>query len=144
MPLSRIAGRWALAIGAAGAIVGCAIKGPPSATDIQREALAHTTVPAAWKGRSGPAQPVADRWLVSFNDPVLSALVDEALAYNADLKISAARVEQAAGYVKVAGASLLPAVSVLGHRGGKSGGDGGLQGIFLNASLELDVWGRVR
>src|SRR6185369_15892211 len=33
---------------------------------------------------------------------------------------------------------------VLGHAGGKSGGDGGLQGIWLNASLELDVWGRIR
>jgi outer membrane protein, multidrug efflux system len=143
MPVTRIVGRWALAVGAAGAIAGCAIKGPPSATDIQRETLAHTTVPADWKGKGGLAQPVADRWLVSFNDPVLSALVEEALAYNADLKIAAARVEQAAGYVRVAGATLYPAVSVLAHRGDKSG-DGGLQGVFLNASLELDVWGRVR
>ena len=144
MHAGHIVGRWALAIGAAGAIAGCAIKGPPTAADIQREALPHTSVPADWKGRSRPAQPVADRWLMSFNDPVLFALVDEALAHNADLKIAAARVEQAEGYVKVAGASLYPAVSVLGHGGGKSGGDGGLQGIFLSASLELDVWGRVR
>jgi multidrug efflux system outer membrane protein len=144
MSVTQIVGRWALAIGAAGAITGCAIKGPPAAADVQREALPHTSVPADWKGRGGPAQPVADRWLETFNDPVLSALVDEALAHNADLKIAAARVERAAGYVKVAGASLYPAVSVLGHGGGKSGGDGGLQGIFLNASLELDVWGRVR
>jgi multidrug efflux system outer membrane protein len=141
----RSMGRWVLAIGAAGAIAGCAIKGPPSATDIQREALAHTTVPSGWKGSAEVTQPVADRWLDSFNDPVLVALVDEALTYNADLKVGAARVEQAEGYVKVAGASLYPAVSVLAHRGGKSGGDGsGLQGVFLNASLELDVWGRVR
>ncbi len=28
--------------------------------------------------------------------------------------------------------------------GGKSGGSGGLDGIWLNASLELDVWGRLR
>jgi multidrug efflux system outer membrane protein len=144
MPVTRIVARWALAVGAAGAIAGCAIKGPPSAADIQLEALPHTSVPADWKGKGGRAQPVADRWLVSFNDPVLSALVDEALLYNADLKIAAARVERAAGYVTVAGASLYPAVNVLGRGGGKSGGDGGLQGIFLNASLELDVWGRVR
>jgi multidrug efflux system outer membrane protein len=145
MRASYIAGRWALAIGAAGTIAGCAIKGPPPAADIQSEALAHTTVPAGWKGSAGPGQPIADRWLESFNDPALSALVDEALAYNADLKVAAARVEQAAGYVKVAGASLFPAVSVLAHRGGKAGGDGsGIQGVFLNASLELDVWGRVR
>jgi len=144
MPATRIVGRWALAVGAAGAIASCAIKGPPPAADIQREALPHTSVPADWKGRGGPAQPVADRWLVSFNDPVLSALVDEALLYNADLKIAAARVERAAGYVTVAGASLYPAVGVLAHGGDKSGGGGALQGVFLNASLELDVWGRVR
>ena len=145
MPVALIVGRWALAIGAAGAIVGCAIKGPPPAADIQREALVHTTVPAGWKGSAGPAQPIADRWLDSFNDPVLVALVGEALTYNADLRVGAARVEQAEGYVRVAGASLYPAVSVLAHRGGKAGGDGsGLQGVFLNGSLELDVWGRVR
>jgi NodT family efflux transporter outer membrane factor (OMF) lipoprotein len=88
--------------------------------------------------------PVADRWLASFNDPALSALVDEALLYNADLQVAAARVEQAAGYVKVANGSLLPSVGVLGMTGGKSGGSGGLDGIWLNASLELDVWGRLR
>ncbi len=72
------------------------------------------------------------------------ALVDEALAYNADLQVAAARVETAAGYVKVASASLLPSVGVAGLAGGKSGGSGGLDGIWLNASLELDIWGRVR
>ena len=144
MPVIRIVGRWMLAVGAAGAIAGCAIKGPPTASDIQREALAHTAVPVDWKTKLGPVQPVTDQWLISFNDPVLAALVDEALAHNADLQITSARVEQAAGLVKVAGATLYPAVGVLAHGGGKSGGDGGLQGIWLNASLELDVWGRVR
>ena len=40
MSLTRIVGRWALAVGAAAAIAGCAIKGPPSAVDIQSEAHA--------------------------------------------------------------------------------------------------------
>jgi NodT family efflux transporter outer membrane factor (OMF) lipoprotein len=132
-------------MGAAGLIAGCAIKDPPAAADIQREALVHTTVPAGWKAGGGMAQPVAERWLDSFRDPALVALVDEALTYNADLKLAAARVEQAAGYVEVAEASLYPAVGVLAHGGGKAGGDGsGLQGVFINASLELDVWGRIR
>jgi NodT family efflux transporter outer membrane factor (OMF) lipoprotein len=144
MDVTSIVGRWMLAVGAAGAIAGCAIKGPPTASDIQREALAHTAVPVDWKTKLGPVQPVTDQWLISFNDPVLAALVDEALAHNADLQITSARVEQAAGLVKVAGATLYPAVGVLAHGGGKAGGDGGLQGIWLNASLELDVWGRVR
>jgi len=144
MLVARTVNRWMLAVGAAGALAGCAIKGPPPAADIQREALAHTAVPPDWKTKVGLAQPIADRWLDSFNDPVLIALVNEALAYSADIKVAAARVEQAAGYVKVASATLFPAVGVIAHAGGKSGGDGGLQGIFLNASLELDVWGRVR
>ena len=66
-------------------------------------------VPAALDGARGDAGAVADGWLASFNDPRLDALVDEALAYNADLRIAAARVEQAAGYVKAAGATLLSA-----------------------------------
>jgi NodT family efflux transporter outer membrane factor (OMF) lipoprotein len=87
---------------------------------------------------------VADRWLASFDDPALTALVAEALLYNADLQVAAARVEQAAGYVKVASGSLLPSVGVFAMGGGKSGGSGGLDGVWLNASLELDVWGRLR
>jgi multidrug efflux system outer membrane protein len=145
MQARRSVGGWALAVGAVGLIAGCAIKDPPAAADIQREALANTTVPGGWKAGGGMAQPVADRWLESFHDPALVALVEEALTYNADLKVAAARVEQAAGYVEVAEASLYPAVGVLAHGGGKSGGDGsGLRGVFLNASLELDVWGRIR
>jgi NodT family efflux transporter outer membrane factor (OMF) lipoprotein len=46
--------------------------------------------------------------------------------------------------LKIASASLQPSVTAVGVTGGKSGGSGGLEGVFLNASLELDVWGRVR
>lgn len=126
------------------AVAGCALNPPPTTAELQKDALPHTTVPAAWKASGGVAASVADRWLASFDDPALSALVDEALAYNADLRVAAARVEQAAGYVKVANASLLPSVGVFAMGGGKSGGSGGLDGVWLNASLELDVWGRVR
>ena len=139
-PLAR--GRILVAALAA-AVTGCAINPPPTTGELQKEALPHTAVPAAWKGGS-VAAPVADRWLASFDDPALSALVAEALAYNADLQVAAARVEQAAAYVKVANASLLPSVGVFAAGGGKSGGGGGLDGVFLNASLELDVWGRLR
>ena len=137
--------RRILAAALAAAVAGCALKAPPTTDELQKQALPHTTSPAAWKAAGGEAAPVADRWLASFNDPALSALVAEALAYNADLQVAAARVEQAVGYVKVARGSLLPSVGVVGMVGDKSGsGAGGLEGIFLNASLELDVWGRLR
>ncbi len=143
MRARRIA-QWILAAALAASVTGCALKPPPTTGELQKDALPHTTVPAAWKAGGGVAAPVADRWLASFGDPALSALVDEALAYNADLQVAAARVEQAAGYVKVASATLLPSVGVFAMGGGKSGGSGGLDGVWLNASLELDVWGRVR
>jgi NodT family efflux transporter outer membrane factor (OMF) lipoprotein len=133
----------ALAALLAAAIAGCALNPPPTTDELRNEALPHTSVPAEFTAGGVPLA-VVDRWLASFDDPALSALVDEALAYNANLQVAAARVEQAAGYVKVANASLLPTLGVFATGGGKSGGSGGLDGIWLNASLELDVWGRVR
>jgi NodT family efflux transporter outer membrane factor (OMF) lipoprotein len=142
------AGRFTLQATAAAlvsALAGCALQSPPTVADLQKEALPHTTVPPAFKAGGGVAAPVADRWLGSFNDPALSALVDEALMFNADLQAAAARVEQAGGYVKVAGASLLPVVNLAGAgSGASSNSSGGLDGIWINASLELDIWGRVR
>jgi len=124
-------------------MAGCTLKLPPSTSELQKEALPNTAVPVAFKaGAAAPAAP-SDRWLATFNDPALSALVAEALRYNADLQAAAARVEQAAGQLKVATAPLFPAANIVGVRGSKSG-SGGLDGIFLNASLELDIWGRIR
>ncbi len=75
----------------------------------------------------------------------MSALVAEAITYNADLRIAEARVEQAAAGVKAAGAQMYPAVDLLGHTGGKVGGDNsGISGALISASWEIDLWGRVR
>jgi NodT family efflux transporter outer membrane factor (OMF) lipoprotein len=127
------------------AVAGCALNPPPTSSELQKDALPHTTVPTAWKaGAGGAGVPVADGWLATFSDPVLSALVAEALVYNADLQAAAARVEQASGYVAVASGSLWPSVGLAATQSGKSGGGGGLNAVFLNASLELDVWGRLR
>jgi multidrug efflux system outer membrane protein len=135
--------RLAVAACAALLAAGCALRSPPSAQDLQAEALTNAKLPPGWKAPGAPADPVADAWLASFGDPALSALVAEALAYNADLRAAAALVEQAAGYLRVASAPLLPAVNLAGIGSGASS-SGGLNGVFLNASLELDIWGRVR
>lgn len=140
-----------LAVAGATVLSGCALSPPPTPVELQQQALPHTAVPAEW--RAGPsggdaaaasAARAIDRWLASFGDPALSALVSEALAHNADLQSAAARVEQAAGVVKLAGGALLPSVSAFGKVGDGSGGGGGLEGLFFSASLELDVWGRLR
>ena len=137
--------RIALAAALAAALAGCALKSPPPVADLQKEALPNTAVPAAFKAAGGVAAPVAERWLASFNDQALSALVDEALNFNADLQGAALRVERAAGYLKVASASLLPTVDLFGTgSGASSNSTSGLNGLWLNASLEIDFWGRIR
>jgi len=137
--------RQAAAAALAGVLAGCALQNPPTTADLQQQALPHTAVPPAFRAPGGAAAPVADLWLASFGDPALSALVDEALAHNADLQGAATRVEQAGGYLKVASASLLPSLSAFGTgSGANSNASSGLNGIWLNASLELDIWGRIR
>lgn len=133
------------ALAAAALLAGCALQPPPSQPQLQAQALPHTAVPARFAAGAVAPQPVADRWLSTFDDPALTALVSEAIARNADLQAAAARVEQAGGFVKVASAALLPSISLAGLWSGKaSSGSSGLNGVFLNLQLELDVWGRLR
>jgi len=137
--------RIILAAAVAGGLAGCALKSPPERAEIAQDALPNLKVPAAWAAEGGAAAAAGDRWLASFNDPQLDALVAEALAYNPDLQVAAARVEQAAGYVRVSGATLYPQVNLLARGGGKMGGDSsGLQGVGVFLNWELDLWGRIR
>lgn len=121
---------------------GCALKAPPAREDIAKQALPNFKVPDAFKGT---AQPLEHGWLKSFKDPQLDALVAEVLTNNPDLRVAAARVEQAAAQVRLAGATLKPQVSALARGGGALSGDSsGLEGAGIFANWELDVWGRVR
>jgi NodT family efflux transporter outer membrane factor (OMF) lipoprotein len=130
---------------AAAVLAGCALQSPPARDELAREALPNFKVPAGWAAHSAGSGAVGDRWLASFKDPELDALVQEALAYNPDLRVAAARVEQAMAYVKVAGATLYPQVNLLARGGGKMSGDSsGLEGVGVFANWELDLWGRVR
>jgi multidrug efflux system outer membrane protein len=125
-------------------LAGCALQSPPARDELQRQALPHTTLPPAWAAGADQG-PAADGWLQGFDDAALTALVTEAQAHNADLQQAAARVDQAAALLKVASAPLWPQINLAGLWSGaaSSGGDG-LNGVFLNLSLELDVWGRLR
>lgn len=129
------------ALGAAAA--GCALKKPPDAAAIRSESMPAVAVPDAFT-RPLTGAPV-DNWLATFHDDQLSAAVTEALAQNADLRVAAARVEQARLLAKLAGAKLYPSVDLLARGGGKMSGDSsGLQGGVLSANWEIDLWGRVR
>src|SRR5688572_11451568 len=126
------------------ALGGCILKAPPSREEVTKNALPNLKPPEKWI-EPAPAGASADKWLAGFADVQLEAFVKEALQHNPDLQVAAARVEQAAGFVKVAGATLYPQVNILARGGGTLSGDSsGLEGLGIFANWELDVWGRVR
>jgi NodT family efflux transporter outer membrane factor (OMF) lipoprotein len=126
-------------------IAGCALKAPPDTAAIKEQALPALQTPADWTVNAPGVGAVVEGWLTAFNDDQMTAAVNEAIAHNADLRVGAARVEQALLHAKLAGAKLYPSVDLLARGGGKLSGDGsGLQGGVLTATWELDLWGRVR
>lgn len=125
--------------------VAACVSDPPTLEEIhqQSETLANLPLADGWKAGAVSGS-ITDNWLASFNDPQLEALVAEAMRNNTDLRVSAARVEQAAQYVELAKSALRPAVNIFGTGGANMGGGDALQYISLGASWELDLWGRMR
>ena len=86
-------------------------------------------------------------WWTMFGDEVLNEMEDTALKYNWDLKAAVARVDQARAAVTIASANQLPSLAAGGNTGreGNSAGSGeSLSRVGLNASFELDLWGKYR
>jgi NodT family efflux transporter outer membrane factor (OMF) lipoprotein len=144
LPLLRLTRLAALA-----ALGGCALSMPPTHDQIVRDALPQgTVIPPAWKAQDATAGPVADGWLKSFNDPLLDALVAEAIASNRDLAQAAERVRIAQQAVVVVGAQLLPQIGAV--LGGRTTRDEDHHGNFnstvayAGVTWELDLWGRLR
>ena len=120
-----------------------------------------TTTPTAPPAVELPQPTLADvhleRWWTSFNEPPLTALIDEALVNNLDLHVAMARVDAARAQVTLARSNLYPTVNV-GVDAGRSrvsrvGPSPIPQGfpatgddyrLGLNASYELDLWGKYR
>ncbi|WP_340266109.1 efflux transporter outer membrane subunit [Sphingobium mellinum] len=97
-------------------LAGCAV-GP-------RYVRPETTAPTTFQGApavEGRATAAATvdlvNWWRSFNDPLLTSLVERGLAQNLDLQQAAARVMQARAALKGANAALLPSGQVSGQAG---------------------------
>ena len=124
---------------------GCALQSPPEREELRKQALPDYPLPEAYAAGAGAAGDVSGRWVSSFGDSQLEKLVHEALAANLDLRVAAARVEQAAASARLAGATLWPQVNAMARGGGELSGDSsGLEGGGIFANWELDLWGRVR
>lgn len=120
---------------------------PPPAADSTAQAL-----PAQWPGRADCAASAAVTadWWRSFGSAELDALVRQAQAQSLDVAAAVARVQQAGAAARIAGAALLPEVnaSLNASRQQRLGGNasvaGNVLGAGLNASYEIDFWGRNR
>jgi NodT family efflux transporter outer membrane factor (OMF) lipoprotein len=110
--------------------------------------------PTSWAASKEAKAGVDQRWIEKIGGSVLGELVDEAVANNPDLKAAAARLDRAAAEAGFAGSGRLPSLG-LGADADRSkqnftgfpfGGSNISQkfGVQLNASWELDVWGRVK
>ena len=115
--------------------------------------------PQTFRGQAtAEAASLADApWWEVFEDPILKYLIQEALRANYDVKIAAARVQEARALLGVARSELYPSldygvgVSRGNIRPGPLGGPGGQAPTTSNAysgtlaaSWELDIWGRIR
>jgi multidrug efflux system outer membrane protein len=114
-------------------------------------------VPTAYRTPTAPIAADEGTWWKAFGDPVLDALVDEAIAHNRTLEIATANVEAAAGVLTQARSQLFPQVGYAGSGQRERVPDTGLAALLpnypnpqtsyqalLTASWEIDLWGRIR
>lgn len=98
---------------------------------------------------SGEAE-LAARWWWAFDDPALSALVEEALTGSVDLAAARARLAQARAVWRQSGAATQPTLDfAAGATEGEAVADDGSRSdadsrsLALTAAYEVDLWGRI-
>jgi multidrug efflux system outer membrane protein len=136
VPLRRLAAALVVAL------AGCAVTSPQLEPGV--------ATPAAWNGAAAvPGATVPPDWWLAFQSRELAELIEAALAGNPDLAAAAERVRQAEAQVRVAGASLFPALDLAAgtsrreQRGGQPRVVNESTTATLLASYELDLWGRI-
>ncbi len=111
----------------------------------------HGATPSYWTTASSSAAHIKNKWVDSFADPALTALVNDALNNNFDLKAAAAQVDAAREQVGIEGAGRLPQLSFTPGYQNAQVRDVGLESSRFSAfealfsmSWEIDLWGRIK
>src|ERR1700741_4931787 len=114
-------------------------------------------VPPAWRLGATEAEEISNVvWWDQFQDPLLSDLVHTALVNNKDLRIATANIDQALAQYGITRSAQLPQINLGASAtrqresqnapqslGGGAGTFNDYQ-LFLSASFELDLWGKLR
>jgi NodT family efflux transporter outer membrane factor (OMF) lipoprotein len=129
---------------------------PPAASDLKVPARFNAVVPGA------AAETDLARWWTGFGDPVLTQLVERALAANLDIDAAGARLRQARASLRGAQGGLLPTLNasssvtrsigqgsrtVIDPSSGQTistGGDTTVYRLGFDAAYEVDLFGGVR
>ena len=134
------------------------LAGCSHAPDLQRPAL---PVPTQWPAtvatatapdaNAAPREAVKTHWRHFFTDPRLQALITQALEQNRDLRVAAARVEEARATWGIVRADRLPTVNLLGQASvtrsqddlSTSTSNQRFDLSLSTVSYEVDFWGRL-
>lgn len=137
-----------IALVVSSALAGC------STSELSRRDEARTatqenlpTLPEQWASLSAQSSQPQIGWLETLDDARLRSLVEKGLSNNRSLQAAAANVDGARALVSQAAASLSPQVgaSIGSSSGGPLEGSGSnLFNAGLQASWEVDLWGRIR
>jgi len=116
------------------------------ATAPERNGVELTNPPPQWTTAGSSSQPIATQWLNAFADPTLTALVQDALSNNYDLKAASARVESAREQTRIEGAARWPQLYFASgyQRAELTSEQTGLFEALFTMSWEIDVWGRIK
>lgn len=139
-------------IGAVFLCSGCASPHGQDDRAMDEKLAGHTTfTPQSWAASVDESQVEQARgvnWLASFQDPLLTDFVSQALANNRDLMAASANVDRANGLAVQAGAQLKPQAN-LAFAGSRSGSasraisDISNQTLSAQLNWEVDLWGRI-
>jgi len=136
---------------AAGALLSACAVGP----DYKRP---ETDSPKDWRIEYPKAAEVANtKWWEQFGDPALDQLIEEALQGNLDVQAAAARVDRFLGALTTTRSQFFPQFGYAGSASRNRASQAGVTPLparvdptyslyqaNLNASWEIDLWGRVR
>lgn len=111
------------------------------------------TAPNKWAAAPPISPRAATGWLSDFGSAPLTSLVQQAVAQNHDLQVTAAKVSQARAQVRIAGADLWPQLG-MDFNGRRSQSASGQRFVGVgqrsnrfdwsaDVSWEIDFWGRI-
>jgi NodT family efflux transporter outer membrane factor (OMF) lipoprotein len=140
--------KFAALVGACALLAGCASISPVN--DARSAELTAQSVPEApdqWTSARKRVGAVNVGWISAFEDPVLTALVEEAQRNNPSLQAAAASVRRANALAVQAGAPLLPSISANAGASLQETLEGQADFSNFNAGLQLsyevDLWNRI-